>query len=266
MKRMCLTLRSWFFPYWERSSYGGSLSWGLKCKKFDHQSPAGTKYELETPSSWAHIFSPFISISSPSYATPQCQIYCCITSRSKEMWWHLNGACQSGLIGCRLFLCAVWLSHIDNFDSRDDGLGVSAYTTNVLVQSSVFDLLPISAELDFQPAVQPQNETAFLQSGTPVFMVSSNKGLKPSIETDRDLLPDWELQEVSYFLSNWLITNNKCNSSQKPRWNMSKSRMRISFEISQVVQGSQPNGTQHWDWWSATTVHSQSILNFFGVR
>ena len=93
-------------------------------------------------------------------------------------------------------------SHIDDFDSRDDGLGASAYTTNVLVQSSVFDALPLSAELDFQPAAQPQNETAFLQSGTPVFTVSSNKGLKPSIETDRDLLPDWELQEVSHFLSN----------------------------------------------------------------
>ena len=33
-------------------------------------------------------------------------------------------------------------SHVDNFDSRDNGLGVSAYTTNVLMQSSVFDVLP----------------------------------------------------------------------------------------------------------------------------
>ena len=66
------------------------------------------------------------------------------------------------------------------------------------MQSSVFDALPLSAKLDFQPAAQPQNKTAFLQLKGPTFTITSNQGLKSNIDTDRDLLPDWEFQEVSY--------------------------------------------------------------------
>ena len=89
-------------------------------------------------------------------------------------------------------------SHIDEFDSKDDG-GVSAHTTTVPTQSNVFDALPLSAEPDFEPATQPQNETALLQSETPSFTVACNKGVKSNVETDTDLLPDWELREVSYW-------------------------------------------------------------------
>ena len=91
-------------------------------------------------------------------------------------------------------------SHIDEFDSKDDG-GVSAHMTTVPAQSNVFDALPLLAEPDFEPATQPQNETALLQSETPLFMVACNKGVKSNVETDTDLLPDWELREVSYWSS-----------------------------------------------------------------
>ena len=88
-------------------------------------------------------------------------------------------------------------SHVDEFNSKDDGR-VSAHMTTVPAQSSVFDALPLSAEPDFKPATQPQNETAFLQSETPSFTVACNKGIESNVETDTDLLPDWELREVSY--------------------------------------------------------------------
>ena len=88
-------------------------------------------------------------------------------------------------------------SHIDEFDNKDDG-GVSAHTTTVPAQSSVFDVFPLSAEPDFEPAMQPQNDTALLQLETPSFTVACNKGIESNVETDTDLLPDWELREVSY--------------------------------------------------------------------
>ena len=104
-------------------------------------------------------------------------------------------------------------SHIDKFDSKDDG-GVSAHMTTVPTQSNVFDVLPLSAEPDFKPAMQPQNKTALLQSETPLFTVACNKGVKSNVEMDTDLLPDWELQEVSYcFIRLAKKTNSKCASS-----------------------------------------------------
>ena len=39
---------------------------------------------------------------------------------------------------------------------------MAAHTTTVPTQSNVFDALPLSAEPDFEPAMQPQNETALL--------------------------------------------------------------------------------------------------------
>ena len=63
-------------------------------------------------------------------------------------------------------------SHINHFDTRDDELRASAHVTNVFTQSSVFDVLPLSAKLDFQPAAQPQNETAFLQLKALTFTIA----------------------------------------------------------------------------------------------
>ena len=113
-------------------------------------------------------------------------------------------------------------SHVDKFNSKDDG-GVSAHMTTVPAQSSVFDVLPLSAEPDFEPAMQPQNKTALLQSETPLFTVACNKGVKSNVEMDTDLLPDWELREVSYcFIRLAKKTNNIINRHNtgwgRPKW------------------------------------------------
>ena len=49
-------------------------------------------------------------------------------------------------------------SHILTFDSKDDG-GTHDHCPHAV---KCFDALPLSAELDFEPAMQPQNATALL--------------------------------------------------------------------------------------------------------
>ena len=86
-------------------------------------------------------------------------------------------------------------SHIDHFDSRDDEFtsGNKMNDDIAAAQQSVFDALPLAAVHILQPAVQPQNGlNAFLQSSIPTFTVANDEGVRSNIETDRDLLPDWE--------------------------------------------------------------------------
>ena len=65
-------------------------------------------------------------------------------------------------------------------------------------QQSVLDAFPLTV---VQPAAQPHNGNAFLQLSIPTFTVANDEGVRSNIETDRDLLPDWEFQEVRDFYS-----------------------------------------------------------------
>ena len=114
-------------------------------------------------------------------------------------------------------------------------------------QQSVFDALPLAAVHVLQPAAQPQNRlNAFLQSSVPTFTVANDEGVRSNIETDRDLLPDWEFREVrDYFVKLTAELIMKCDS-RNSRQNDNEPIMQILSQISQLVPASQPNGARHW--------------------
>ena len=118
------------------------------------------------------------------------------------------------------------------------------------MQQSVFDALPLTAVHILQPTAQPQNGlNTFLQSSIPTFMVANDEGVRSNIETDRDLLPDWEFQEVrDYFVKLTAELIMKCDS-RNSRQNDNELIMQLLPQISQLVPASQPNGAWHWGWW-----------------
>ena len=133
-------------------------------------------------------------------------------------------------------------SHIDHFDSRDDEFtsGNKMNDDIAVAQQSVFDALPLMAVHVLQPAVQPLN--VFLQLSVPTFMVTNDEGVRSNIETDRDLLPDWEFQEVrDYFVKLTAELIMKCDNWNS-RQNDNEPITQILSQISQLVPASQPNG------------------------